>query len=136
MIHFHAWGLRPNKRHFVFFDETNMDANTRPALSTNTTTHSRSTIYAAGDYGANLVTDSTGELFGIMHIPQGTFNVGERHLVIADNVTYSEVAENAVSIADEPFNAFNFGVTKGSLDMNVRSPVISRQSVNEVVSRT
>ena len=136
MIHFHAWGLRPNKDHFIFFDGTNMDANTRPALSTNTTTHSRSTIYGAGSYGSTLTTDEFGELFGILHIPQGEFNVGERHVVIADNVTYSEVADNAVSIADEPFNAYNFGVEKGSLDLGVRAPVITRQSVTDVTTTT
>ena len=136
MIHFHAWGLRPNKRHFIFFDGTNVDANTRPALSTNTTTHSRSTIYAAGAYGANLVTDSAGEMFGVFHLPQGEFNVGERHVVLADNQTYSDVADNAVSIADEPFNAYNFGIEKGGVTQTIRAPVITRQTVEEVTTTT
>ena len=134
MIHFHAWGLRPNKRHYVFFDSTNMDANTRPALSTNTTTHSRSTIYAAGAYGGDITTDEFGECFGIIHIPQGEFNVGERRVVLADNQTYSSIEENAVSVADEPFNAYNFGVTKGSIDMNIRIPTITRDTVTEVTT--
>ena len=101
MIHFHAWSLRPSVRHYLYFDGVNMDANTRPALSTNTTSHSRSTIYAAGSYGSSLTTDESGELFGVLHIPQGEFYVGERHVVLADNATYSELANNAVSIADQ-----------------------------------
>ena len=136
MVHFHAWGLRQNVRHHIFFDSINMDANTRPALSTDTTTHSRNTIYAAGGYGAALTTDANGEMFGILHIPQGEFYVGERHVVLADNITYSDVANNAVSIADEPFNAYNFGVETGSINMSTRAPTISLNTVVEVSTRT
>jgi hypothetical protein len=136
MVHFHSWGLRPNVTHHIFFDSVNMDANTRPALSTNTATHSRSTIYAAGGYGSSLKSDASGELFGIIHIPQGEFYVGERHVVLADNVTYSELANNAVSLADEAFNAYNFGVETGSIEMSTRAPVISMETVQEVTTTT
>ena len=136
MIHFHAWGLRPNTRHYLYFDGVNMDANTRPALSTNTTSHSRSTIYAAGSYGSSLITDASGELFGVLHIPQGEFYVGERHVILADNATYSELANNAVSLADEPFNAYNFGVETGSINMSTRAPTISLNTVQEISTRT
>jgi hypothetical protein len=136
MVHFHAWGLRPNSRHYVYFDGTDVNANTRPALSTNATTHSKASIYAAGAYGGNLVTGADGEMFGILHIPANEFAVGERHLVIADNATYDDVAENSISTADEAFNAYNFGIDKGVLDQTTRKTTFGRNTVQNVTVRT
>ena len=125
-IYFHCFGLRPNARHYAFFDHTNMDANTRPATVPDAQTISRSNFQPTGVLGSNLVSSNTGDLFGIMHVPQQTFAVGERAVLIADVDTFSDAADQAVSAAETPFNAYNFGTDKKDLTVSTRSAVVSR----------
>ena len=125
-IYFHCFGLRPNARHYAFFDHTKMDANTRPAIVPDGQTISRSNFQPTGVLGSNLVSSNTGDLFGIMHIPQQTFAVGERAVLVADVDTFSDAGENAISAAETPFNAYNFGTDKTDLTISTRSVVASR----------
>jgi len=125
-IYFHCFGLRPNARHYAFFDHTNMDANTRPATVPDAQTISRSNFQPTGVLGSNLVSSNTGDLFGIMHVPQQTFAVGERAVLIADVDTFSDAKDNAISAAETPFNAYNFGTDKKDLTVSTRTVVASR----------
>ena len=136
-IHFHAYGLRANKRHYVFFDETDMNANTRPAVVPDGVTISRDNFHPTGIKGANLVTDSAGNLYGIMEIPEGQFFVGERQLVVADVDTFSDVEETAISQAESPFNAYNFSADKSDLTLTTRTTNISRKrTTTGITART
>ena len=136
-IHFHAYGLRPNYRHYVFFDQTNMDANTRPATVPSGTTISRDNFQPTGIAGASLVSSNTGEVFGIMQVPEEKFFVGERALLLADVDAFADVQDSSISIAEAAFNAYNFGTTKGDLTISTRSTKVSRpRTFNGMCSTT
>ena len=136
-IHFHAYGLRANKRHYIFFDEVKMDEQTRPAIVPDGVTISRENFHPTGVKGANLVSDSAGNLYGIMRLAQGMFFVGERALVIADVDTYADIEETAISSAEAPFNAYNFSADKSDLTLTTRTTNISRKrTTTGVTART
>ena len=103
-----------------------MDANTRPANVPTGQTISRSNFQPTGILGANLVSSNTGEVFGILNIPQKTFAVGERALVLADSDTFSTLVEDSVSTAQGNFNAYNFGADKSNMSVSTREVEISR----------
>ena len=129
-IHFHAFGLRPNLRHYVYFDEKDMNANTRPATVPDGLGVSRDNFQPTGALGANLVSSNTGEVYGIMHVPQQTFAVGERALLIADADTFGGTAQTALSDAEGTFNAYNFGVDKGDLTISTKTARVNRPRTN------
>ena len=126
-IHFHCYGLRPNKRHYVFFDKTDVNANTRPATVPDGLSVERDNFHPTGVKGANLVSNSTGDLFGIFEIPQGTFFVGERALAVADVDTFSDIQESAISSAEAAYNAYNFSADKSDLTLTTRATDFARR---------
>ena len=136
-IHFHAYGLRPNKRHYLYFDEEDVNANTRPATVPDGLAVTRDNMHPQGVKGANLVSDSAGNLYGLFEVPQGLFFVGERALVLADVATYADVAETSISSAEQNFNAYNFSADKSDLTLTTRTTNISRnRTTTGITSRT
>ena len=134
-VHFHAYGLRPNVRHYVYFDEQAVSDKTRPAIVPDGLTVSRDNFHPNGTVGANLVSDSAGNLFGIIQIPEETFFVGERMILVADVDTYTDADELAVSIAETQFNAYNYGVDKQTLTVATKSVIPRMERVSRTTTR-
>ena len=135
-IFFVALGLRPNLKHYVYFDEAPVTNEVAPAVITNTIDATRdeldvlSSDNAAqmfernGAFGDELTANTSGGIAGVFRIPGGTFFAGERKFAIADVSNLTQISET-VSAASARFNCYNFSIEKGDVVQNTREPVFS-----------
>lgn len=138
------YGLRPNTRHYFFFDETDVNASVAPGISTADETSGipgvldPTRVAKSGSYGAVIRSNNNGELFAIFKLPASTFFVGERELVVADVTTFGEIESSAASIGKLKYNAYNFNVEKAGLTMSTRAPeidVLETRTTRSVTTR-
>ena len=135
-IHFVALGLRPNLRHYAYFDDAKVFSDVAPAVIENTVDPSRDEldvlstdtakqmIKRSNAFGTALTANSSGGLAGVFRIPAGTFFAGERKFALADVSNLSQINET-VSAASVKFNCYNFSIEKGDVTINTREPIIS-----------
>ncbi len=126
---FHATGLKKDTRHYVYFDSKPVSDLVQPATCAADDPITRENIRTTGAIGANLVTSSAGELFGVYHLPGRTHAVGEREIVISDKDTANAALAGTVSSGTGTFNAYNFGVDKSSIQLSTRQVQISRNRI-------
>ena len=81
-IKFKAVGLKPNTKHYAFFDEVPVSAETTPGTSS---TKKLSDVVSDGSAGGDLIPDETGTLYGLFTIPAGKFRTGQRGFKVTDN---------------------------------------------------
>ena len=112
-------GLRPNQRHYFFFDGVNVDAHVLPGSITADTVGA---VGRYGDKGASVLTDANGVLRAVFHLPAETFYVGDRVLEIADVSVYDSISSASTSKGFVTYRAYNFSVEKTSLTTSTRSP--------------
>ena len=112
-------GLRPNQRHYFFFDGVNVDAHIMPGSITADTVGE---VGRYGDKGASVLTDANGVLRAVFHLPAETFYVGDRVLEIADVSVYDNISSASTSKGFVTYRAYNFSVEKTSLTTSTRSP--------------
>lgn len=111
-----ATGLRPNTRHYFFFDGVKVDAHVRPGtLDAN---DARS-IGRFGAYAAPVTTDANGVIRAIFTIPDNTFYVGDRTLTIVDVDTFGAIDASSTSKADIEYHAYNIAQSKSNLSTRV-----------------
>ena len=145
-IRFVALGLRPGLRHYVYFDDVNVDEHTFPAtifnsidsldeLESLTSTRAKSMIKRSGPKATELTANSSGGLAGIIRIPSDTFFVGERKVVVADISNLSQV-DDKVSSASAKFNCYNFSVSTNEIIQSTRQPEFSQTSSEEIFERS
>jgi hypothetical protein len=126
-------GLRPNTRHYLFFDNTDQNANFRPgaidslASSTSTLLNNAENVRKAGDYNDAVTSDSFGMLFAEFKLTKGTFNVGDRQMVIADVATLNQM-DNATSTASGTYSAYNYSVDKQGVTLTTRQPTFDYET--------
>lgn len=139
-IQIQMYGLRPNTRHYFFFDEVDVNAHISPGRFTQDMSGQllskgiKRLVARRGKFGNAVRTNENGELFAIFRIPESTFFVGERELVIADVDTFDNIDSAAASIGKLKYNAYNFDVEKAGLTMSTRFPDI--QVLEERTTRT
>ena len=127
-------GLRPNTRHYLFFDNTDQNANFRPgaidslASSTSTLLNDAENVRKAGDYNDAVTSDSFGMLFAEFKLTKGTFNVGDRQMVIADVATLNQM-DNATSTASGTYSAYNYSVDKQGVTLTTRQPTFDYETI-------
>jgi hypothetical protein len=132
-------GLRPNTRHYFYFQEVDVNAHVYPG-SINPTTVGLNTEYNVanvqikGMKGARVRTDIEGTLTAVFMIPADTFFVGQNTLEIVDVDTYSSIDSAKTSYSKATYRAFNFDVGKSDLnfttrtvDFGVASNIVQRQ---------
>ena len=112
-------GLRPNQRHYFYFDGVNVDAHVLPGSPT---ANSVGEVGRFGVKGASVLTDANGVLRAVFHLPAETFYVGDRVLEIADVNQYSSIDSASTSKGFVTYRAYNFSVEKTSLTTSTRSP--------------
>ena len=145
-IRFVALGLRPGLRHYVYFDDVNVDEHTFPAtifnsidsldeLESLTSTRAKSMIKRSGPKATELTANSSGGLAGIIRIPSDTFFVGERKVVVADISNLSQV-DDKVSSASAKFNCYNFSVSTNEIIQSTRQPEFSQTSSEDIFERS
>lgn len=138
-INIFASGLRPNARHYIFFDKENVSNFCAPAtLSTTSGEITESNFIRSGNIGAAITTNSNGVLAAILYLPADTFFIGEREIFIMDFDSLSSI-ESATSTATSSFVAYNFTGTASSLSLSTKSVApfsIGSQTVGTTVTST
>jgi len=116
-------GLRPNTRHYFFFDGVDVNAHVARATSSRWAR----LIRRVGGFGNSVETDSRGVLRAVFKIPAGKFYVGDRVLEIADVDSYADIESAATSVAEVTYHAFN--ITQEKTTINTRIPEFEVEQV-------
>ena len=127
-------GLRPNARHYFFFDGEDVNAHIIPGTNVN----SADDVQRAGQKGDAVSSDSNGVLRAVFALPSETFFVGDRVLEISDIDTYSQIESAGISRGHITYRAYNFSVEKSALGVTTRAPsfdINSSSSFRTVVRR-
>ena len=116
-------GLRPNTRHYFFFDTADVNAHvtpgTRDALAARD-------VGRFGTKGSAVTTDDNGVLRAIFTIPEATFYVGSRLIEISDVNQYTSIESGGTSTAEISYHAYNISQEKTTL--STRIPELSEES--------
>lgn len=112
------FGLRPNTRHYFFFDETDVNEFVAPATLRN------GVVVKTGENGDAVRADENGVVYAIFTIPEETFYVGDRELKIADVDDYDSIESASSSGGSLTYRAYNFDVEKAGLTLSTRVPEI------------
>jgi len=115
-------GLRPNTRHYFFFDEEDVNANVYPAAGAPSSINNPALFTRAGNIGAAITSDANGIVRGVFKIPESTFFVGDRKLEVVDVDTYTSISSAKTSYGSLIYRAYNFSVEKSSLSVSTRAP--------------
>jgi hypothetical protein len=115
-------GLRPNTRHYFFFDDRDVNANVAPGIVPSS--DSVRDVVRSGSASGQVITDSNGSLAAVFTIPPETFYVGDRVLLITDVDNLNSVESAGTSGANITYRAYNFSVNKQSLTLTTREPEI------------
>jgi hypothetical protein len=129
-------GLRPNTRHYVFFDKEDVNEFIAPGTPL---ANSPREVKRFGNFGDPIISDASGVIRTTFFIPEGRFFVGDRNIEITDVDTYSNIGSASTSNGFLTYRAYNFSVEKSSLTLSTRMPetTISETVTNRnVVSRT
>lgn len=115
-------GLRPNTRHYFFFDEQDVNQHVYPANGDPNDVDNAVLFARGGNLGDAVTSDSDGVVRAIFKIPESTFFVGDRKLEIVDVDAYSSIAASKTSYGSLVYRAYNFSVEKSSLSVSTRAP--------------
>jgi hypothetical protein len=126
-------GLRPNTRHYFFFDGDDVNQYIIPGTPVN----DPDLIRRNGTSGASVFSDANGVVRAIFRIPPATFFVGDRRLEIADVDVYDTIGTASTSYGFVTYRAYNFSVEKSSLTISTRVPEarVVRTSTDRNVTR-
>lgn len=126
-IQVEMYGLRPDSRHYFFFDGVDVNEHVSPATFRGDEPGRAPTsprCVRNGRFGVAVKSNSDGELFAIFRIPPNTFLVGERELVVTDVDDYDNIESASASFGKLKYNAYNFNVEKAGLTVATRYPDI------------
>ena len=118
-VQFTGTGLRPNTRVYTYFDDE---------LVSSFCTPTNSAFANTAPQGANLVTDSTGTVFGVFEIPNTDklkFRVGERDFQIVDVANTQTQTALITTRARTTYVSTPLDVVQRGSSINVTTPVIS-----------
>jgi hypothetical protein len=115
-------GLRPNTRHYFFFDDIDVNSSVIPGLVPSS--DSVRDVVAKGTTVASVITNSNGSLAAIFTIPSAAFYVGDRVLLVSDVDNIDSVSSAGTSGGSITYRAYNFSVNKQSLTLTTREPEI------------
>lgn len=125
-------GLRPNTRHYFFFDDVDVNSSVIPGIVPET--DSVRDVVAAGTTVASVISDINGSLAAIFTIPSETFYVGDRVLKISDVDDIDSIESAGTSGGTITYRAYNFSVNKQGLTLTTREPEI--QVTETITTRT
>jgi hypothetical protein len=125
-------GLRPNTRHYFFFDRQDVNA----AVAPGTPVEVLENINRNGAFGDPVITDDRGVLRAVFFIPEETFFVGDRRLEITDVDDYESIQSASTSYGFVTYRAYNFSIEKNSFSVTTRMPesTILESSTNRSVN--
>lgn len=115
-------GLRPNTRHYFFFDDVDVNSSVVPGIVPES--DSVRDVVAAGTVSTSVISDINGSLAAIFTIPPETFYVGDRVLKITDVDNVDSIESGGTSGGSIIYRAYNFSVNKQGLTLTTREPEI------------
>ncbi len=121
-------GLRPNTRHYFFFDGVDVNAHVAPAAAKGVISDTESAYKAIariGAKGAAVKTDENGILYAVFFLPPETFYVGDRKMDIVDVDSYDSIPSAALSKGFLIYHAYNYSIESTELTMSTRMPEYS-----------
>jgi hypothetical protein len=129
LVAFVSTNMKPNTTLHAFFDDVNVDAHCAPGVLSGLTNvesgREDRVVNQNGNFGAALVSDSTGFVCGIFRIPAETFRTGDRLFRLL-NVSDLTLGGDAVLTQGKgTYSADNVSVTKGSTTINIRQPIVT-----------
>lgn len=123
-------GLRPNTRHYFFFDRVDVNQH----VCAGTTVNRADRVKRQGSFGSAVTSDSNGVLRAVFRIPAETFFVGERMLEILDVADYSQDETAGTSRARVAYRAYNFSVEKATLSTRMPNIGVTTKTSNRSVT--
>lgn len=130
-------GLRPNARHYFYFEEKDVNDSVWPGTLTdtgnsNTTSEILGSNVVKGVYtdsegvvfnaaGSEIYADDNGTLLAVFQIPEETFFIGENTLEIVDVSSYQSIKSGKTSYARASYRAYNFNLEESGLNATTRS---------------
>ena len=118
-------GLRPNTRHYFYFDDVPVSVHVAPGgvYENDLTTRSikATDVFSVGDRGDAVTSDEYGRLFAVFQLPPRTFFVGDADLIISDSDQFGSIESAGTSIAKETYRAYSFAMNTTSIGSDVRS---------------
>lgn len=111
-------GLRPNTRHYFFFDKIDVNEFVHPGSNTD----DPDSIQRNGNANTAISSDANGVLRAVFALPEGRFFVGDRNLEIVDVDDYNTIESAGTSYGLATFRAYNFSIEKSSLTVSTRTP--------------
>jgi hypothetical protein len=126
------FGLRPNTRHYVFFDEVDVNTNCAPGTVENDARN----VQRAGSFGDAIFTNANGIASVVFRIPENTFFVGDRRIEIADVDTFSDIESGSTSRGSIVYRAYNFSIEKSGAVLSTRQPefIVNQTTTNRTVT--
>jgi hypothetical protein len=112
------FGLRPNTRHYVFFDEVDVNVHSAPGTIESTARE----VQRSGNFGDPIISNSNGVASVVFRIPENTFFVGDRKFEIADVSIYENIPLAATSKGFIMYRAYNFSIEKSGSVISTRQP--------------
>lgn len=119
--------LRPNTRHYFFFDEIDINEFVAPASSTGELNR----VSRSGEYGDIVSSDVNGTVRAVFLLPENTFFVGDRIMYVADVDSFDNINSASISRGTLTYRAYNFDIQKTGLTVATRIPEID---IDEVVT--
>lgn len=130
-----AVGLRPNTRHYVFFDGNLIVGVEGLAQAAPAQFNDVGEIVRTADWGTAIMSDSRGRLIAVMHINAGKFYVGDRKVEMMDVNSLAD-RDAATSYASAVYSAYNFAVTKSGVSTTTRPPQFDLLVETETITRS
>lgn len=115
-------GLRPNTRHYFFFDGKDINSSVVPGVVPSS--DSVRDVVAAGTVSTSVISNETGSIAAIFTIPPETFYVGDRVLLVSDVDNIESVDSAGTSGGTIVYRAYNFTVNKQGLTLATREPEV------------
>lgn len=117
------YGLRPNIRHYFYFEQDDVNAMVKPGASVEPSAGNvrANQVVSGGDYGDPVYSNNFGVLTAIFKLPAETYLVGDRKLEIASVDSYAAMSSAADSYASLVYSAHNFDLNSQVLTVNTRT---------------
>jgi hypothetical protein len=130
-----ARNLKPNTKMYIYFDRTAVSEYCAPAILSDVRTNREDSILTRTDiWGAQLKTDSNGNLYCKFLIPANTFRVGDRTLLITDVSDLNTGESASQTKAYAVFTASNIELSSRTTTLSTSIPRI--QTTNRTETQT
>lgn len=148
VVAFVARNLKPNTKIYGFFDDIAVSTYCAPAVlntaygstlaqivaNAAATGKPEDALIRTAAYGTQLVSDATGNLYGVFFIPANKFRTGDRNLQFSDVPDLTTGADGTLTSASATFTASNIAITTKNATVTTVTPSIQQTVVTDTRS--